>query len=589
MEKKRIILAGIAGLAGAAILGAAAFLTTHVSIDKEFFSRNAAVFDLTDHALSPEQYQDICLQYPDTQILWTVPFQGSRYPMDTESITVTSLTEEEAQNLDYLPELKLVDGTQCTDYSALMYLQQRRPDCQVVYQVPVGGTSCSSLSQELTVTDATAAQLEEALPLLPQLCDLTLEGSLPEPEDLLRLQNAYPGIEMHFTLNIGGQEIPSDAQRMDLSGIQVTQQELARTLPLLTGMKEVVLADTNLTDAELKSLAGQFPDIFFLCTMDFAGQPCATDSTEIDISNCPVTVEEVEAILPFFPSLTKLDMSYCGISDEDMDALNRRYPDISIVWTLQIGLVTLRTDATVFFPAGINETNLPSNEELKKLRYCTEMVAIDIGHSKATECDWVQYMPHLKYLILADTKITDLTPLSCLKELIYLELFSMDLHDYSPLLECTALQDLNISSTYADPEPLFQMTWLHTLMWNFVMEDPELADDAVRLVEALPDTNVIIQTWRNIGGLWRHIPNYYVFRDLIGGNFFNQTHTTTYWGSKDANAIMSCDEGNARFAGDVLAEIVRYRIDNGLPIPGIKNIGSEKAEILYQSLCNSGI
>ena len=163
----------------------------------------------------------------------------------------------------------------------------------------------------------------------------------------------------------------------------------------------------------------------------------------------------------------------------------------------------------------------------------------------------------------------------------------MDLHDYSPLLECTALQDLNISSTYADPEPLTKMTWLHTLMWNFVMKDPVLAEKAILLEEQLPDTNVIIQTWRNIGGLWRHIPNYYVFRDIIGGEFFNQTHTTAYWGNSDANRILSCDSGNARYAAEVLRDMVRYRIDNGLAIPGIKNIGSEKAEALYQSLCEA--
>ena len=119
------------------------------------------------------------------------------------------------------------------------------------------------------------------------------------------------------------------------------------------------------------------------------------------------------------------------------------------------------------------------------------------------------------------------------------------------------------------------------------MEDPELAEKAVLLPEQLPDTDVTIQTWRNIGGLWRHIPNYYVFRDIIGGKFFNQTHTTAYWGNADAYQILSCDDGSARYAAEVLRDMVRYRIDNGLPIPGIKNIGSEKAEALYQSLCEA--
>ena len=587
MEKKRGIRIAGAAIAAAAAVGITAFLTTHVQVDGAFFSKNETVIDLTDHDLTAQEYQDICLKFPDRQILWTVPFQGSRYSADAKTVTVSSLTGEDVLALDHLHQLQTVDATHCSDYDALMQLQQRRPECQVLYRISIGEARCSSQDTEILLADASAAALEQALPVLPKLETVTLEGALPSAEELLHLQESFPSVSFRYTLNLGGQDVSSDVSALDLSGTSVTFAELKQALPLLSRVTEVNLLDCTLTDGELKELAGSYPEIFFLCTMDFAGKPCRTDSTEIDITNCPATVEEVEALLPFFPNLNWLDMSWCGIADEEMDALNRRYPDIKILWSMQIGLVTLRTDAIYFFPAIINEMNLPSNEELKKLRFCTDMIAVDIGHSKATECEWVEYMPHLKYLILADTKITDISPLSSLKELIYLELFSMDLHDYSPLLECTALQDLNISSTYADPEPLTKMTWLHTLMWNFVMEDPVLAEKAVLLPEQLPDTDVTIQTWRNIGGLWRHIPNYYVFRDIIGGDFFNQTHTLTYWGTTDANRIMGCDGGRDRYAAELLRDIVRFRIDNGLPIPGIKNIGSEKAEILYQSLCEA--
>ena len=115
MQKKRVIRIGIAGAAAAVVLGAAAFYFTHSFIDGEVFPKNAPVLDLTDHTLSIRQYTDICSRYPDSQVLWTVPFQENRYPMDTESITITSLTEEEARDLDYLPNLKQVDASNCTD------------------------------------------------------------------------------------------------------------------------------------------------------------------------------------------------------------------------------------------------------------------------------------------------------------------------------------------------------------------------------------------------------------------------------------------------------------------------------------------
>jgi pyruvate,orthophosphate dikinase len=71
---------------------------------------------------------------------------------------------------------------------------------------------------------------------------------------------------------------------------------------------------------------------------------------------------------------------------------------------------------------------------------------------KIKNCDFVAFMPHLKYLILADTKVTDLTPLTGLKELAFLELFMLDIKDYAPLESLTGLEDLNLYYTFGDPK-----------------------------------------------------------------------------------------------------------------------------------------
>jgi len=584
MDKKYLLRAGIAALAGAVIIGTGIFFSTRVVVDGEVFPRDTTVFDLTDHSLTPEEYGNIRDKYPDVRILWTIPFQGSRYSLDTTEITVTSLTEEEADILTHLPNLKQVDGMQCQDPEVLRYLQSRLPDCSVLYQV----NGIPSDAQQAAIADTDIAQLSRILSLLPRLQSLRLTGNTPEPEALLQLKNDFPAVKIDAVLNIGGKEISTGADSIDLTGVSLTVSELSRMLPLLSGAEEILLKDTSLTDRELKDLILQFPDIFFLCDLDFAGKPVSTDSTEIDISGMPITVEETKELLPCFPRLEKLIMSHCGIDNESMDALNQRYPDISIVWTLEIGRMIVRTDDTIFFPSKHGEHNLPSHEELQKLRFCREMVAIDVGHSKATDCNWAANMPKLKYLIIADTKITDLTPLSDLKELIYLEAFGLDLTDYSPLLGCTAMQDLNIGTTFADPEPLTRMPWLHNLFWHGVLKNEALREKALLLEQQLPDTNIVLETPRkNIGGMWRYLPNYYVFRDLLDADFFNQEYTGMFLDKKDAQKILACDHGAEAFAGDVLAQIVRYRIDNNLPITGIRNTDSAQAENLYESLCQS--
>lgn len=517
----------------------------------------------------------------------TLLFQGQRYPSDTETLTLTALTEEEARSLDSLPGLKQVDGTQCSDLSALAYLQRRRPECQVLYQIPVCGTVCASQDRVLTVTDGDAGELAQALDLLPRLECLTLEGTLPECQALQDLQTAFPELELYYTLELGGQKVDSHAQTLDLAGSWVTYEELEAALPLLRELEEVNLIDTNLTQEEYKALAGQFPEVFFGFIRDLGGKAYSTDATELDFSGCPLTLEEAEEVIRLCPKLQKLILSNCGIPDEMLDDLNRRYPEISVVWTVKVGIVTLRTDAKTFFPGGVNENRLPNDEQVEKLRYCTELVAMDLGHAKITQCTFLENLTHLKYLILADTQITDLTSLSNLKELVYLEIFKLDVEDYSPLLGCTALQDLNISFTQADPAPLGQMTWLHNLHWNGGAEIPGTQE----LVQQLPQTNVVLQTdnpRQSIGGMWRYLPNYYVFRSLIGGQYLNQGYTARYWGQEDARKILACDKrSSGQFVADVLAQILRQRIDSGESIVGIRDGCVEKAEILYQTLCDS--
>ena len=448
----------------------------------------------------------------------------------------------------------------------------------------MGSICCDVDSKELSVVDADFTELEEILPLLPHLEALTLEGKIPPADKLLALRQQFPDLVLVCPVTIGNRTLSTDAQILDLSDSAVDPDSLMKLLPLFSNLQELNLTGAELTETELMNIADSLQNVLVRFELSLAGQHFLTDSTQIDLSGCAVTAEEIDRVLKYFPRLKKLDMSDCGISDEEMDALNHRHPNVDIVWTVTIGMVKTRTDAVYFYPAEANY--YPTNEEMKKLRYCTELVAIDIGHTRATDCEFLWYTPNVRYLILADTGITDITPVGNLKELIYLELFNLKLRDYSPLLNCTKLQDLNIGTTHADPEPLSKMTWLHNLQWHRADQDPATKEAVLKLPEQLPDTNVELypkKKARNIGGGWRYIPNYYVFRDIIGATYFNQDQIWDYWGDTDGDRIMACESGKS-FAAYTLAEIVRERLDSGEPIVGLKNNDSEKAEILYQTL-----
>ena len=62
------------------------------------------------------------------------------------------------------------------------------------------------------------------------------------------------------------------------------------------------------------------------------------------------------------------------------------------------------------------------------------------------DLNFLTSLPRLRVLILADNPIHDLRPLAELKELEYLEVFSCDYADITPLTQLPHLLDLNISN-----------------------------------------------------------------------------------------------------------------------------------------------
>ena len=48
-----------------------------------------------------------------------------------------------------------------------------------------------------------------------------------------------------------------------------------------------------------------------------------------------------------------------------------------------------------------------SNRQAYNLRYCEEVIAVDIGHMNVSDISFVEFMPNLEYLILAHTNWID--------------------------------------------------------------------------------------------------------------------------------------------------------------------------------------
>ncbi len=344
-----------------------------------------------------------------------------------------------------------------------------------------------------------------------------MTGKLPAPEVLLDLREAFPEVMISWELEIGKQILTDRQTSLNLDS-PLSFGEAKKLLSYLPNLEQADLRETGLTEAELKELADAFPNCLVLRQITIGTGTYCTDTETMDLSGQEIDLEELEAVLPYLHDLKTVDMCGCGLSDEEMDSLNKRYDPVRFIWTVKIRNLSIRTDATWFYPFKFDRYLYVDNKDLYALRYCEDMVCIDIGHNGAvTDCEWAAFMPNLKYLILGETGISDLSPLENCKNLVYLEMFTIPVKDYSPLLGCTALEDLNLGKTYGDPTPIAEMTWLKNLWWCDCMNTDKFEINVKELLTAaLPDTTIKFYPEHPTASGWRKLDNYFAMRDYLG-------------------------------------------------------------------------
>lgn len=168
-------------------------------------------------------------------------------------------------------------------------------------------------------------------------------------------------------------------------------------------------------------------------TASFMTLTVPTTAQEIDLGQNVVT--DYDALCRFLdelPDVRKVDMFATKISRKDIEMLAARYPQVKFGWTMRVGDHLVRTDATAFSTLHNNQSATHTSAELSVLKYCTEMLALDIGHNQATDISFLAEMPQLRVLIIACNKVEDISPLANLTNLEYLEVFKNKIRDILP-------------------------------------------------------------------------------------------------------------------------------------------------------------
>ncbi|MBQ3275702.1 MAG: hypothetical protein IJH47_01415 [Oscillospiraceae bacterium] len=527
-EKKRklplrpVLLIALAAIAAAVVW----FLSSHVIVGNSAIPKNAAATDLRGQSVTVEEFNELSAKLPDTEIRWNVPLSTGDQDSFSEELTLSALTEEDVERMQYFPRLKRVSFTDdFTDFALAQALAKAFPKVEADWSVELGGKRWPHDTKELTldVASVTAKDLKEKLKWLPAAESVTFTGG-PAGFDLMdALAEAAPGAQVTADLDFLGKVVPSDIRDLSYAGrTDLTAEDLAvlrdnvRRLPELESLD---LTDCGLEDDALVELASDL-DLDVLWSTHVYGVPVHSTDTEIDLSYRKLgdNGAQVEALVPGMHHLEKVVMLECGISDEDMDALNKRHEDVKFVWMVHFGGYQMRSDETAFIAAKWEKGYL-FNSTSEPLKYCTDLIALDMGHQKFTNITFLYNMPHLRFLILADGPVYDITPIASLQELEYLELFKTQVTDLSPLLECKNLKDLNIcyipfAAADSAYEVLLQTTWLERLFY-FGNPWSQAQRDAIR--DAYPKTSeVVLYNGLESTGLdWRYHERYYEMRDLL--------------------------------------------------------------------------
>lgn len=396
-------------------------------------------------------------------------------------------------------------------------LRQAFPDTELIYHTVV------TIDNQKYRTDITTLDISghgfsdtkafiQKLNYLPDLETVIFgDVSIPETEKEM-LAAAYPDIKFDVlgTYEIYGKQVLENCEKLDLRDVHL-DSSLCDQLALLPQLKEVDLHDQPLSIEDRIKLTKEFPEVSFGWVVNFEDEEYDSSITELDLSDRKYTEDDLERIkhaVQQFPDLEKVILCNCGLSNDTLTEfqkeLDKEHINVRVVWRVYIGTQwSLRTDAVAFSVLIVNYKHIRmTSDNLYVLKYCPDLLALDLGHQALTDLSVIpEYLPDLRLLIVADNCVWDLSPLSQLKHLHYLEIFLNRVSDLSPLADLHELVDVNISyNPISDVTPLLnspmmQRVWMEATYTGY--------NGQALLQEAYPDARIVLFGSGSVDQGWR--------------------------------------------------------------------------------------
>ena len=527
MRKVLISVIVVLALVLAALTGFIWYQAGHIFVDGAAYAKDADVLDLRGQSISEAHYLTVQQALPDCEVIWDVPFQGGKVSSDVQQLTITRVESEDIRMLKaYFPKLQTVDASGCTDYPMLALLARELKDCQVSYQVDLGGTSADPNLDAMVLEQGsyTFETLLENLQYLPRLRTLHFPTSDLSGQEQDLLKKAYPQLEVTSTVEILGKEYDSVTTKLDLSAMKSADVEtVSSKLALLPQLQEVELMGSSgsyLLLTDVQKLKNAAPEVSFHYSCDFYGVTVSTTDTEVTLKNLSIKAMpetgiagEIRAMLDIMDNcqrivvegLSQYDKIWTRISSAELAEIREEYRDkTSVVWRVFFGENgSSLTDAEVIRAVyGVTDDNS------KDLIYCENVRYLDLGHNEFLDyMDFLSGMTDLEVAILSGAPLRDLSPIAACKNLKFLEIANCQyIPNIDALKECTQLEMLNISfTTFEDLSPIMDLNLTHlTSVRNKFVSKGEPEEALRSFIDAHPDCWTVYEGEQPYGVGWRY-------------------------------------------------------------------------------------
>lgn len=365
----------------------------------------------------------------------------------------------------------------------------------------------------MAVTEETIVELEN----FPNLLTADLSGSTCY-DAIEAYKAAHPEVQVTYTIQVLGNFYAMDTVFLDLSAMTADDlPQIMDALPRLPKLTEVNLMKEDgtaaLSLAELKILTEDFPHILFNYQFNFFGQTVDLYTERLDYVNVQMGNEaeaQLREMLAVMPKLEYIKLDRCGFSSAVLDKVNKDFPDTKVVWRVFYGKnnrFNALTDETV-----IRSSHRLTNDTVDEMQYLTDVVYMDIGHNETlTNVSFLAHMPKLKLLILSGSPVTDISPLTGLTELEFVELaFCGNLRDLTPLATLTGMKYLNIGGTGANDISCLMERPMERFVCMLTQIPPAQKD---AYAETYPDCLIVKRGVQPYGYGWRYIDDGYNFNE----------------------------------------------------------------------------